>query len=505
MLTYSLENTENYPMYEYLYRRIRADILSGKIKSGERLPSKRTFADNLGVSVITVEGAYDMLRAEGYIFSVPKKGFYVNSFANIPGAPEKKDMPGMQAAPKSETGANRPGAQTDLENKAGAYRPAGAESKTVQGTPAGPKSKSSLIADFTRDGTDPGIFPFSIWVKAMRRVVHEKKNDLMKKPPCGGIDELKCAISKYLSDFRGMRVNPAQIVIGAGTEYLYSLLIQIVGRTMTYGIEDPGYHKSAKIYKELGVPFKYVGMDGSGVKPCELEKKNINVIHVSPSHHFPTGIVMPVNRRYELLEWVRAGKDRYVIEDDYDSELRMSGRPLPTLASIDSSDRVIYMNTFTKTLCSTVRVSYMVLPDALARRFYGELSFYSCTVSNFEQYTLASFIEDGSFEKHINRLRRYYQKKRDDFIRILNCHPLGERILIREKEAGVHFIMEIKTKRREEDVIATAAKEGVILNPVSAYCQDGTAHTQNAYVMNYSALDLKNAQACADAIFKAAF
>lgn len=231
-----------------------------------------------------------------------------------------------------------------------------------------------------------------------------------------------------------MQVEPEQIIIGAGTEYLHGLLIQLLGNHRIYGVENPGYHKIARIYENMKVEYAKVTLDQDGVSIRELEEKRVDVIHTSPSHHFPTGIVMPVSRRYELLGWAAKSPDHYIIEDDYDSELRLTGKPFPTLQSIDVSDRVIYMNTFTKTLASTVRISYMVLPLTLTEIFYQKLSFYSCTVSNFEQYTLAKFMENGSFEKHINRLRNYYQtKERCDSASISEraawkiCHHPGRR------------------------------------------------------------------------------
>ena len=252
----------------------------------------------------------------------------------------------------------------------------------------------------------------------------------MINPPCGGILELRQAIARYLRAFRGMQVQPEQILVGAGTEYLHSLLIQLLGNDLVYGVENPGYHKIARIYERMKVPYENIRLDTQGVEIRDLEEKQVDIIHTSPSHHFPTGIVMPVSRRYELLGWASKNPDHYIIEDDYDSELRLGGKPFPTLQSIDISDKVIYMNTFTKTLASTVRISYMVLPPSLAERFYRELSFYSCTVSNFEQYTLAQFMENGSFEKHINRLRNYYQNKRDAILKAFEQGPLGEYVTI---------------------------------------------------------------------------
>lgn len=463
MLTYNFTDIGSDPLYEYLYKCIKKDILSGKIKAGEKLPSKRSFAKNLGISVVTVEGAYEMLMAEGYIYSVPKKGFYVTDFSHTSQEVQTVDS----------------------------------DRVILSG------GDSAFLADFASSQTDLNIFPFSIWAKTMREVMAENQRELMVNPPCGGIMQLREAISKYLSEFRGMSVRPEQIIVGAGTEYLYSLLIQILGRHNVYGIENPGYHKSAKIYKQLEVPYVYIDIDNEGVPVSALEEKKVNVIHTSPAHHFPTGLVMPISRRYELLGWAAREEDRYIIEDEYDSELRLAGKPLPTLRSIDVSGKVIYMNTFTKTLCSTVRISYMVLPENLAERFYKNLSFYSCTVSNFEQYTLARFMENGSFEKHINRLRNYYQRKRDRLLDIFCSHPLYEHVKIYEHEAGVHFLMEVKTDKTQEDVIKDAKARGVRLCPISDYYCEGSQKPENLYVMNYSSIAEENMHQAADIIYEA--
>ena len=231
------------------------------------------------------------------------------------------------------------------------------------------------------------------------------------------------------------------------------------------------------------------GEDGPKVE--ELEEKEINVIHCSPSHHYPTGIVMPISKRYELLGWVTKTKDRYIIEDEYDSELRLNGKPIPSLQSIDVSGKVIYMNTFSKTLCSTVRISYMVLPDELAERFYRELSFYSCTVSNFEQYTLAQFMNSGAFEKHINRLRNYYQQKRDRILEAFLQGVLKTKIQILEEDAGVHFLMKVDTNLSEEEFLDKMKSKGIKLAALSSYYHSSEKKKkyENIYVMNYSFVD----------------
>ena len=467
MLTYNLTATGSDSLYESLYKCIKNDILQGKLCAGEKLPSKRSFAKNLGISVITVENAYGQLSDEGYIYSMPKRGFYVSDID-------------MVVNPNTSA---KTSADANLFD----------DSASIACSP--------YFADFSSNQTDSEIFPFTIWTKTVRSVLNDNRIQLMINPPCGGILPLRNAIARYLGDFRGMKVAPHQIIIGAGTEYLYGLLIQLLGKNLIYGVENPGYHKIGKICKSMGVTYRHVDLDESGVSIHELEEKKIDIIHTSPSHHFPTGLVMPVSRRYELLGWAAKEKERYIIEDDYDSELRLSGKPFPTLQSIDISGKVIYTNTFTKTLASTVRISYMVLPEDLAKRFYSELSFYSCTVSNFEQYTLAQFMENGSFEKHINRLRNYYQNKRDAILKELKSGSIGKYITIQEEEAGVHFLMHIQSDCTEAEIVEKAKAGGVKLDPLSRYYIKNTEkHEQNGqenpyentYVMNYSSINMEN-------------
>ena len=464
MLTYNFTNIGSDSLYHYLYKCIKNDILQGNLGIGEKLPSKRSFAKNLGISVITVENAYEQLIAEGYIYSIPKRGFYVTDF---------KDMLDTKREVKKK------------------------ETIALTG------GKNAYLADFSSNQTDQEIFPFTIWTKTVREILNDSQLQLMTNPPCGGIMELRQAIADYIKEFRGMMVRPEQIIVGAGTEYLYGLLIQLLGQDQVYAVEDPGYQKISKVYESMKVPCEFISIDEEGVCIKELEEKKVDIVHISPSHHFPTGIVMPISRRYELLGWAAKEKNRYIIEDDYDSELRLSGKPIPTLQSIDVSDKVIYMNTFTKTLASTVRISYMVLPEPLLDRFYENLSFYSCTVSNFEQYTLARFMQNGSFEKHVNRLRNYYQKKRDFIVKTWSNHPLGRYIDISGEEAGVHFLMHIKKEREEQEIIELAKAKGIRLIPLSAYSKDQTTtKTNNTYVMNYSSIKEETIPKVADLLYK---
>lgn len=463
MLTYNFTNIGSDFLYEYLYKCIKNDILQGRIRVGEKLPSKRSFAKNLGVSVMTVENAYEQLVAEGFIYAMPKRGFYVSSFKKS-SAREKSSLPTAMIS-------------------------------AIDG-------QSDFFADFTSNQTPSDLFPFTIWSKTVREVLADSRIQLMTNPPCGGILALRQAIANYLKDFRGMSVAPEQIIIGAGTEYLYGLLIQLLGRDKKYGVENPGYLKIAQIYQAHGVSCDWVGMDEKGISVDTLEEKGIDIIHCSPSHHFPTGIVTPISRRYELLGWASRKAGRYIIEDDYDSELRLSGKPIPTMQSIDVSERIIYMNTFTKTLSSTVRISYMVLPPDLLHTFMKELSFYSCTVSNFEQYTLARFIEEGKFEAHINRLRNHYRKKRQYFLRAIEESALGQRVEITGEDAGLHFLMQVHSTRTMEELIAGLKGEGVNLAPLADYDATGSDAFRHYYVMNDASLSEEAIPACIDLLEK---
>lgn len=462
MLTYNLAEAGTDALYVFLYKCIKKDILAGRLVAGEKLPSKRNFARNLGISVITIENAYEQLMAEGYIFSVSKKGFYVSEWKNVGMRPQRV-----------------------------------AKESVFQ-----PEKEMVYFADFSSNQTDAEVFPFSVWTKTIREIMSENQQQLMANPPCGGIMELRIRIARYLQEFRGMQVKPEQIVIGAGTEYLYGLIIQLLGEGIRYGVENPGYPKIAQIYSSMKVPYEYVELDSYGITVDALEKKGIQVIHTSPSHHFPTGIVMPIGRRYELLDWAADVEGRYIIEDDYDSELRFAGQPIPTLYSIDPSDKTIYINTFTKTLCSTVRISYMVLPEVLAECFYKKLAFYSCTVSNFEQYTLARFMENGGFEKHMNRLRNYYQKKRDTIIRVFQERLDREQITITESDTGAHFLMHIRTKQTEEQLVAEAMARGIKLMPLSKYYSGNSTWCSNIFVMNYSSISLDKVEEIAERLLQ---
>lgn len=439
MLTYTLKKSPGVPLYEALYRCIRADILSGRLLPGQKLPSQRAFAAHLEVSKITVEAAYDQLAAEGYIRSRQRQGYFVEQV--------ERARPALPVACPLEEAAARP------------------------------------LVDLT--GAAPEGFPFSVWSRLQRQVMLDMDKALLLPLPNQGAAALRTAIAAHLAEFRGLRVDPRCILVGAGTDFLYNLLIQLLGRDQVYGVEEPGYSKIRRIYAAGGVRCVSAEMDGSGVLPERLGEAQ--VLHISPSHHFPTGIITPLPRRLALLAWAGESPERYIIEDDYDSEFRFAAHPMPTMASLDDSGRVIYLNTFSKTLAPSIRISYMVLPEALMEKFQKELGFYSGTVPSFEQYTLARFLEQGHFEKHINRMRKAYRSRRNQVLQILKRCPHAGRFTILEQDAGLHFLLRVDTGEDDAALAARWARQGIRVRTLGSFYHGPIPEEdRHCLVVNYS-------------------
>ena len=440
MLTYELKKAPGLPLYEALYRCIREDILSGHLAPGEKLPSKRALAEHLEVSKITVEAAYSQLLSEGYICSREKVGYFVEAVERT--AP-------VRPAPLSET----------------------------------PPEAEPAVLDLTGGGTEK--FPFSVWMKCQREVMLDYGEKLLLPLPNTGVPELRQAIAAHLAAFRGLHVDPGCILIGAGTDFLYNLLIQLLGRDRPYAVEEPGYGKIRRIYAAGGVDALSAPMDENGVRPDCLQ--NAGVLHISPSHHFPTGLVTPVSRRLELLAWARE-QGSYIIEDDYDSEFRFAAHPMSAMQALDRDGRVIYMNTFSKTLAPSIRISYLVLPKALMEEFQRRLGFYSCTVPSFEQYTLARFLSRGHFEKHINRMRKFYRSRRNRTVELLRSGPYADRLTIQELDAGLHFLVRVDTALPDEVLTGKLLSAGIRVRTLSSYYHDRQHRDSHCLVVNYSGL-----------------
>lgn len=547
MLTYSFADRGNASLYEHLYRCIRADIERGVIAAGEKLPSKRALARHLGVSLITVEGAYSQLMAEGYVTSEPRRGYYacdlgasgasspagsghavdtavLTSFSGAissAGANKSCAVPSVGAgAPSGVQSGGEPHVAYAIETSSRATQPGGGAARLLEAVSRSVSSDEGeppIVADLTGAGVPLGMFPYGAWAKSMREALAcESERALVGETEAAGSPRLRRAIADHLRGFRGMDIDPAQIVVGAGSQVLYNALVQFLGRGLRYGVEDPGYPRLASIYRVNDVPLSFVPLDGQGVDVSAVRAARVDVMHVMPSHQYPTGLVASIGRRYELLAWANEQEGRFIVEDDYDCEFRLAGRPIPALQSIDATGRVIYANTFAKSLGPAFRIGYVVLPERLLKRFSETLGFYSCTVSAVDQLALARFIEGGDYERHVSRMRTHYRAVRDALIGALRAGALAGRIGIAQADSGIHFVLGIKAAhvandaqaggRWDDAFVRAARREGVAIRPLSAFFSRGLnacAGSTRRFLVSYSSLPLEVAAGSAEALARA--
>ena len=454
MLTYILDKKKGSPLYLQLYDAVRMDILQGRIAGGERLPSKRALSEHLGVSKITVETAYEQLLAEGYIISRERSGYFAASLEQLP--------------------------YEDRAQQSHAEGPAGAAQAEHSLKP--PKAENAA-------GNSAELFPFSVWARLMRGVILDDPSSILERVPAGGQPQLKEAIASLIYRERGMNVSPEQIIIGAGNEYFYSLLVQFLGRERIFAIENPLHRKIDRIYALSGAELAVTDMDEQGMRADELAESGASVAHITPSHHYPTGIVMPITRRRELLKWLGEGKDRFIIEDEYDSEFSSAGRPVPSMQSLDSSGRVIFMNSFSKTIAPALRISYMVLPLPLLDAWRERMGFYSCAVPSIEQLTLAAFISGGYYDRHLRRMKKHYRLLRQSLIEELQGPEFKGKLEIRQSDSGLHFLLGFTGGLRGEALREKLKESGLQLPLLSDFYVDRTPESAGCFcVVQYSDL-----------------
>jgi len=372
-MKYYIQEANGRFAYMQLYEQIRRDIVNGVLTYGTKLPSKRMLAEETGVSVITIEHTYSILCDEGYIESRQRSGYYV------------------------------------------IYR----ESDFLSGTEASITnghriSRGEYHHEIAREPQHDRVkyeFPFSVLAKVMRKVLADYGEEILIKAPNQGCEELRSAISNYLIRSNGISVNPKQVIIGSGAEYLYSLIVQLFGNKRKIGLENPSYEKIRQVYEANGMSCDMLNLGENGIRSSELERTDATVLHVTPFNSFPSGITASVSKRYEYLRWAEK-RGGYIIEDNYASELTVSKKNEDTIFSLAKKETVIYLNTFSETIAPSMRIGYMVLPEHLVGEFEEKLGFYSCTVPVFEQYVLAELLNNGDFERHINRVRRAKRKEK---------------------------------------------------------------------------------------------
>lgn len=454
-----MERTKPEPLYYRLYRRLVCDIQQGVYKENEKLPSKRVCADDLGISQNTVDAAYQMLATEGYVRVLPRSGFYVNAW-----------QPPIAATPTQPI------------------------SMAAQKLP----EQQTCRFQLTPDAVDVDTFPYATWAKLSKEIMYAQP-ELAHLGHRQGDLCLRQAICDYLHKYRGVTCAAEQVIVGAGMEYLIMLLHVLFDFDSVLAMENPGYPKVQQIMRNCGRTVLPIPVTDAGISVEALHKTNAALVYITPAHQFPTGVVMPVGRRMELLHWANARPKRFIIEDDYDSKLTYAGKPIPALQGLDSNGKVVYIGTFSRSIAPSVRIAYLVLPPALLQRYHDRCAQYSPTVSRFEQHTLFAFMQRGHFERCLNRKRTAYRKRRDTLVSALRHNQLH----ISGANAGLHCLLHVQSKLPEHTLVERALQAGVRLNGIGAYNWAEWENLPQTVVLGFARHTPPELQEAADCLLKA--
>lgn len=427
-LTFPLDNKNKSPLYEQIYNYIKGEIRTGKLGAAAKLPSTRALAKHLQVSRSTVELAYEQLISEGYVETVPWKGYYVSDLFGMYHI-ETREMPKSQE-------------YQEVKRK---YR-----------------------YDFTPNGIELEYFPYATWRKITKKVQNEQENEIFQLGDQKGEAIFRETIASYVHQARGVNCSPGQVIVGAGSDYLLLLLQFLLGSTHTVAMENPGYLHGYRILSRLFDNMAAVGSDRYGMNVEELKDSKADIAYVMPSHQYPLGTVMPIKRRMELLSWAYEKSGRYIIEDDYDSEFRYKGKPIPALQGNDRCGRVIYLGTFSKAIAPSIRISYLILPQELLKVYEEKGRAISSTVSRIDQMIINEFITGGYMERHLNKMRGICKMKHDTLMNALKVFPKSCRI--KGENAGVHLLLELPKEVDEKWLIGAAEKEGIRIQGLSHTC-----------------------------------
>lgn len=461
-LLIELSTKNKKPLYEQIYEHVKSEIQTGKIPCHEKLPSTRALAKNLQISRSTVDLAYEQLLSEGFIESIPCKGYFVCQIEGL------YHIFSHQVINEYEV-----------------------EQKTER-----------ILYDFTPNGIDLDNFPYNTWRKITKNTLMEDKRKLFQLGSPLGEPALRATISKYLHQARGVNCSSDQIILGAGNDYLLMVLSQILGTNHIIAMENPTYKQAYQTFRNLKYKVNCIKLDKNGMNIEELESTDSNIVYVMPSHQFPLGIVMPIKRRMELLNWAYKEENRYIIEDDYDSEFRYKGKPIPCLQGYDLNDKVIYMGTFSKSIAPAIRVSYMVLPKKLIQCYYNS-GFYASTVSRIDQAILDNFINEGYYERHLNKMRGIYKNKHD--LLLSELKNIENIISITGENAGVHVLINFPKYFEEKVLIEKAKEQSVKVYGLSKYYIEEEKSEATTILLGYASLpeeDIKDAMNRLDKAWK---
>ncbi|WP_066390803.1 MocR-like pyridoxine biosynthesis transcription factor PdxR [Neobacillus mesonae] len=446
-MTPILEKNGVKPLYMQLANYIKQEILSGSMKANEKLPSKRTLASYLGLSVNTVMSAYDQLSAEGFVVSKPRQGLYV-------------------AALEDDIAAG----QVYLEP----YKV-----KSIQ-------NQKPIQIDFNSGKVDLEHFPYVIWRKLTIQSLYEDQGELFYNGDRQGELQLREQIAKYLYASRGVRCSADQIIIGAGTQMLIGLLCLMIGKGHTFALENPGFHRTKAVLQDFGARTIPIALDEEGIDLKQLKNSKASIAYVTPSHQFPFGMIMPISRRMELLKWAE-DNNGYIIEDDYDGEYRYKGRPIPSLQGLDTKGNVIYLGTFSKSLIPSIRISYMVLPQKLMEKYREHFTIYKQTASRLHQQTLYLFMKEGYWQSHLNKMRTLYRRKHAMLMSAIKKH-LGDKVNVIGANSGLHIVLKVKKKMAEEELIRLAMNVGVKVYPLSIYYHESDESLDSRVLLGFGGL-----------------
>lgn len=402
-------------IYLQIYEYFKKEIIKGTYKANTKLPSKRFLANEYNISLNTVENAYCKLLEEGFIYSKERCGFFVANVGELYILDSKKII---------------------LEEK-----------------------KEDIEYDFSYSGVSNEGFPFKLFKKISSNIFND--DSILQKVDYQGYMPLRIQISQYLNKSRGFKVDPSRIIISSGSEYLFEIIFKLINGK--YAIENPGYNMLSNIMDLNNIEYEYINVDENGMSYKDLKNSSCDFCILTPAHQFPTGVIMSVKRRVEFLN---LKKIKYIIEDDYDSEFKYSKRPVPALKSIDINDKVIYIGSFSKSISPSFRVSFMVLPANLVEKYKEKFKYFICPVSITVQKILTNFIESGEFEKHLNRMRKIYSKKRQIIIDSLKNE---KNIKVKGADAGLHIVLEYKGKYSEDEIIKMAKDRKIKVYGLSSY------------------------------------
>lgn len=438
-LTIKLEPSQKEPLYQQLYRALIVEILEGRLQEHEKLPSKRSLCTHLGISQNTVETAYALLVAEGYVQAKPRSGYYVCQIEQLPPVEEQPyDMV--------------------------------------------PQAAQSYRYAFSTNAVDTSVFPYASWARIMKETVYQNPALLNAGDKQGDL-VLREALCKFLHEYRGVKCSPMQIVVGAGMEYLLDLLIQLFDKNKRFALENPGYRATYRTIQNNGQKIVPIALDQEGMRMDLLTAAETDIAYVTPSHQFPTGVMMPISRRMQLLKWANTQRGRYIIEDDYDSEFRYDTHPIPAMQGLDKNEKVIYMGTFSRSIAPSIRVAYMVLPPHLLENYLHRFAFSSSTVSRFEQQTLARFLDNGLYARHLRRMGNLYKKRRNVLYTQLQTIPGAT---IAGAQAGLHMVLMLPG-RTETELVQAACAQRIKVHGLSEYYV-GRQPESGTLVLGYAGL-----------------